>query len=66
MGFEWLHTYKRTWQRQVENTKRSKKVEGDVDDNGPAEGVPAGGRGVAGVAALRALVNVRAGGHLRC
>ena len=37
-----------------------------VDDNGPAEGVPAGGRRVAGVPTLRALVNVRAGGHLRC
>jgi len=31
----------------------------------PAEGVTAGGRRMAGVPALRALVNVRAGGHLR-
>ena len=41
-------------------------MKGDVDDNGPAEGVPAGGRRVAGVPTLRALVNVRAGGHLLC
>ena len=44
--------------------KTQKKVKSD--DNGPAEGVPAGGRRVAGVPTLRALVNVRAGGHLRC
>ena len=29
VGFEWLHTYKRTWQTQVENAKRRKKVEGE-------------------------------------
>ena len=49
--------------RQKEGEKLMK---GGVDDNRPAEGVPAGGRRVAGVPTLRALVNVRAGGHLLC